>query len=185
MHVLSLVLAAATAVQVQAGSDGGSNSILVRRALNGTSSPAVMHVTDTEVPAWGAPKWEEEAHAADAGMLSAGQKLSTQTYVSYTPLPCLFGIGRGEPPIGRHVDRCVCQAAEDRDSMIHVEPTGHVAPPAEEAEDAEVSNKKSQQQQQQQHVPKGPDFSWMWSVDGALALGMVIVSTGLVFSAAG
>lgn len=155
MHVLSLVLAAATAVQVQAGGLGGDGgSILVRRALNGTTSPAVMHVTDTEVPAWGAPKWEEEVHAGDAGMLSAGQKLSTQTY-----------------------------AAEDRDSMMHVEPTGHVAPPAEEAEDAEVSNKS--QQQEQQHVPKGPDFSWMWSVDGALALGMVIVSTGLVFSAAG
>lgn len=90
MHVLSLVLAAATAVQVQAGSDGGSSNILVRRALNGTSSPAVMHVADTEVPAWGAPKWEgEEAHAGDAGMLSAGQKFSTQTYVSTSTLHAL------------------------------------------------------------------------------------------------
>lgn len=67
---------------------------------------------------------------------------------------------------------------------MHVEPTGHVAAPAEDAA-ASADDEASSQQQQQQHMARGPDFSWMWSVDGALAVGMVLVTTGLVFTAAG
>lgn len=171
MHTLSLILAAAAAVQ--AGEVMGGDSLVVRQALAG------MSLSPAEVPAWGA--WDEDVHA---GMLSAGQKSSTQTYVSTLldatrpSLPCL----PCGPMILTHA--FLLQAAEDREAMMHVEPTGHAAPPAEEAADAEVS--KHQQQQQQQHqIPRGPDFSWMWSVDGALAVGMVIVTTGLVFTAAG
>ncbi|KAH7353434.1 hypothetical protein B0T11DRAFT_286808 [Plectosphaerella cucumerina] len=145
MHTLSLILAAAAAVQ--AGEVMGGDSLVARRALAGGNG---MSLSPAEVPAWGA--WDEDVHAGDAGMLSAGQKSSTQTY-----------------------------AAEDREAMMHVEPTGHAAPPAEEAADAEASKHQHQQHQ----IPRGPDFSWMWSVDGALAVGMVIVTTGLVFTAAG
>jgi hypothetical protein len=170
MHTLSLILAAAAAVQ--AGEVMGGDSLVARRALAGGNG---MSLSPAEVPAWGA--WDEDVHAGDAGMLSAGQKSSTQTYVS-TLLP------RPPCPALRPDDtdaRFLLQAAEDREAMMHVEPTGHAAPPAEEAADAEASKHQHQQHQ----IPRGPDFSWMWSVDGALAVGMVIVTTGLVFTAAG
>jgi hypothetical protein len=96
MYTLSLMLAAAAAVQAAEvmGGGAGGDSLVVRRALAGgngmSSSPAVVVA---EIPAWGA--WDEGVHAGDAGMLSAGQKSSTQTYVSIrtlltsTPLPAL------------------------------------------------------------------------------------------------
>lgn len=93
MLVLSLLLAGASAVQAGGMVEKSQAGLAVHRVLsNGGDEMTAAVVAD--IAAWGAAeRWE--VGSADAGMLSAGQKLSTQTFVSLpvSPFPSLVPLG--------------------------------------------------------------------------------------------